>query len=69
MKLSELLQSVTQNTASEDGISWYPIRPKTYENTFYIPRIKAALRVLIGKSDAIEWDYPIDCKQKFKEDK
>jgi len=24
MKLSDLLQSVTQNTASIDGVRWYP---------------------------------------------
>lgn len=58
MKLSDLLQSVTQLTASTDGISWYPVRPQTAENTFVMPRIKAAWRVLFGKSDAIEWDYP-----------
>ena len=58
MKLSSLLQSVTQHTASLDGIGWYPVRPMTAENTFIIPRIKAAYRVLTGKSDAIEWDYP-----------
>lgn len=58
MKLSSLLQSVTQITASVDGISWYPVRPITAENTFLLPRIKAAWRVLIGKADAIEWDYP-----------
>ncbi len=58
MKLSDLLQSVTQNTASIDGISWYPVRPVTAENTFLLPRIRAALRVLLGTSDAIEWDYP-----------
>ena len=58
MKLSELLQSVTQNTASLDGITWYPVRPQTAENTFLLHRIRAALRVLRGTSDAIEWDYP-----------
>jgi hypothetical protein len=58
MKLSDLLQSVTQNTASIDGVRWYPVRPMTAENTFLLPRAKAAWRVLAGKSDAIEWDYP-----------
>ena len=58
MKLSELLQNVTQHTASIDGISWYPVRPITAENTFLINRIKAAFRVIVGKSDAIEWDFP-----------
>lgn len=62
MKLSDLLQSVTQNTASSDGVRWYPVRPMTAENTFLMPRIRAALRVLLGKSDAIEWDYPKDGK-------
>ena len=58
MKLSDLLQSVTQLTAKgDDGISWYPVRPTTAENTFIALRIKASLRVLFGKSDAIEWDY------------
>lgn len=58
MKLSVLLISVTTLTGSRDGISWYPIRPKTSENTFLTQRVKAAWRVLTGKSDAIEWDYP-----------
>lgn len=66
MKLSVLLQSVTQNTASIDGVSWYPIRPITAENTFLVPRIKAALRVLFGKSDAVEWDYPNNSKEDLK---
>ena len=58
MNLSTLLQSVTQNTASVDGVSWYPVRQQTAENTFLKQRVCAAWRVLIGKSDAIEWDYP-----------
>ena len=58
MKLSVLLQSVTQNTSSIDGVSWYPVRPMTAENTFLLQRMKAAWRVFIGASDAIEWDYP-----------
>lgn len=58
MKLSQLLQSAIENRASEDRIYWYPVRPKTAENTFIVPRIKAAIRVLFGKSDAVEWDYP-----------
>lgn len=60
MKLSNLLQSVTQNTASIDGVRWYPVRPMTAENTFFIYRVKAAWRVLVGVSDAIEWDYPFE---------
>lgn len=61
MNLSELLQCVTQNTAKNPyGEGWYPVRPKTAENTFLPHRIKAAWRVLIGTSDAIEWDYPHD---------
>jgi len=63
VKLSDLLQCVTQNTASHDGISWYPVRPTTAENTFLPQRIKAAWRVLMGASDAIEWDYPTDSKK------
>ena len=62
MKLSTLLQSVTQNTASIDGVRWYPVRPTTAENTFFMHRIKAAWRVLAGTSDAIEWDYPTESK-------
>ena len=62
MKLSNLLQSVTQNTASIDGIAWYPLRPQTAENTFLTHRLKAAFRVLIGSSDAVEWDYPAEGK-------
>lgn len=63
MKLSDLLQSVTQLTASVDGISWYPVRPQTAENTFLRQRIKAAWRVLTGRSDAVEWDYPRGIKE------
>jgi len=62
MRLSDLLQSVTQNTASIDGVSWYPVRPMTAENTFFPQRLKAAWRVLTGKSDAVEWDYPTERK-------
>jgi hypothetical protein len=63
MKLSKLLQSVTQVTAKDptdpDGTRWYPVRPQTAENTFLRHRIRAAMRVLLGKSDAVEWDYPM----------
>lgn len=62
MKLSTLLQSVTETTASDNGIHWYPARPQTAENTFFLARLKAAYRVLIGASDAIEWDYPTESK-------
>ena len=62
MKLSNLLQIVTQNTASVDGVRWYPVRPMTAENTFFLQRVKAAWRVLTGTSDAIEWDYPTERK-------
>lgn len=68
MKLSALLQSVTQNTASVDGISWYPIRPRTAENTFLLYRIKAAWRVLAGENDAIEWDYPTETRKEPRHD-
>ena len=63
MKLSNLLQTVTQNTASIDGVRWYPVRPQTAENTFLMLRIKAAWRVLTGRSDAIEWDFPVNGNQ------
>ena len=59
MKLSELLESVRTTSASTDGNTWYPARPQTAENTFLTLRIKAAWRVLIGKSDAVEWDRGI----------
>lgn len=55
MKLNDLLNSVFTTSASADGKRWYPVRPQTAENTFLLPRIKAALRVLRGKSDAVEW--------------
>lgn len=56
MKLSTLLEDVRTTCASTDGNTWYPLRPQTAENTFLTLRIKAAWRVLIGKSDAVEWD-------------
>lgn len=56
MKLYDLLQSAASTQASSDGKTWHPARPMTYENTFLVPRIKAAFRVLRGKSDAVEWD-------------
>lgn len=59
MKLSNLLECVNSVQASKDGTHWYPARPMTAENTFLIPRIKAAWRVLTGKSDAVEWDEPM----------
>lgn len=62
MKLSALLNSVTQLTTSDDGITWYPLRPKTAENTFLFLRLKSAWRVLKGTSDAIEWDFPTEKK-------
>jgi len=34
----------------------------TAENTFFVRRVKAAWRVLVGTSDAIEWDYPTERK-------
>ena len=60
MKLSDLLKSVTTLTGSDDGIAWYPIRPQTAENTFFIQRAKAAWGVLTGKADAVEWDFPVN---------
>ena len=62
MKLSDLLQSVTQNTASIDGVRWYPVRPSTSENTFLWLRVKAAWSVLTGRCDAVEWGYPKEKK-------
>jgi hypothetical protein len=59
MKLSALLQSVTEITASDGQDGWYPTRPQTAENTFLRYRVLAAIRVLVGKSDAVEWDYPL----------
>lgn len=56
MKLSSLLKTVSENAVSFDGVHWYPARPMTAENTFFTLRVKAAWRVLTGKSDAIEWD-------------
>ena len=56
MKLSSLLKSVECLSASVDGVHWYPPRPMTAENTFLPRRIKAAWRVLTGRSDAVEWD-------------
>lgn len=55
MNVDDLLESVRTNSASEDGMTWRPVRPMTAENTFLKLRIKAAWRVLIGKSDAVEW--------------
>jgi len=60
MKLSYLLKSVNEIKASVDGVKWHPVRPQTAENTFFMQRLKAAWRVLSGKSDAVEWDYPPD---------
>ena len=56
MKLSYLIEHIKTHSASVDGKRWYPTRPMTAENSFFTYRIKAAWRVLIGKSDAIEWD-------------
>ena len=65
MKLSKLLQ----NTTSIDGVRWYPARPMTAENMFFTQRVKAAWRVLIGTSDAVEWDCPsIPSTKKGKQD-
>ena len=56
MKLSSLLNDVGTVQASVDGKTYFPSRPRTAENTFLRFRIRAAWRVLIGRSDAIEWD-------------
>lgn len=55
MKLKELIETINSTSASPDGVNWYPVRPMTMENTFLLCRIKAAWRVLTGKSDSIEW--------------
>lgn len=55
MKLSHLMASVASIHQSSDGAVFYPSRPATAENTFLVLRIKAAWRVLVGKSDAVEW--------------
>lgn len=55
MKLHALLETVKTLSGSHDGKTWSPVRPITSENTFLVPRMKAAWRVLTGKSDAIEW--------------
>lgn len=64
MKLSHLLESVKSLSGSYDGVTWHPIRPMTAENTFLPLRIKAAWRVLMGRSDAIEWDQEEAAKKK-----
>ena len=56
MKLSQILEGCKTTQGTFDGKSWFPARPMTGENTFLLPRIKAAWRVLTGKSDAVEWD-------------
>lgn len=56
MKIEKLVEFIKQTSVSHDGVTWYPARPMTYENTFLIPRIKAAWRVLTGRADAVEWD-------------
>jgi hypothetical protein len=63
MKLSNLLEHVYTISATVDGVHYYPPRPQTAENTFLVPRIKAAWRVLIGRSDAIEWDQEEAARQ------
>lgn len=56
MKLTSLLESCATVQASVDGKRYFPCRPQTAENTFLTLRIKAAWRVLTGRSDAVEWD-------------
>ncbi len=58
MKLSVLLELANECQTSIDGKNWVPARPMTWENSFFRYRIAAAWRVLIGKSDAVEWEQP-----------
>ena len=58
MKLDELISFSRSTSESYDGKHWVPCRPMTAENTFLMPRIKAAWRVLLGHSDAVEWVQP-----------
>lgn len=55
MYVQDLLMTAQTVSASSDGKTWVPCRPQTAENTFWWLRIKAAWRVLTGKSDAVEW--------------
>jgi hypothetical protein len=55
MNIKTLIQSTREVQASSDGKVFHPLRPQTAENTFLWPRMKAAWRVLCGRSDAIEW--------------
>lgn len=55
MRLDTLLTHVQTVSCSANGKTWTPCRPKTAENTFFLQRLKAAWRVLTGRSDALEW--------------
>ena len=55
MKIQDLMTFSKEVQGSSDGGAWHPIRFKSSENTFLLPRIKAALRVLLGKADALDW--------------
>ena len=55
MKIQDLITSSKEVQGSSDGKTWHPIRSKSSEKTFLMPRIKAALRVLLGKADALDW--------------
>lgn len=59
MHIKTLIQTVQTVSGSVDGKNWLPVRPQTAENTFLIPRIRAAWRVLIGQADAVEWHEPL----------
>lgn len=56
MKVKEFLAAATTVQSSRDGKTWTPERPKTYENSFWIPRINNAWKVLRGRADAVEWE-------------
>lgn len=56
MKINDLVDCMKQHAISYDGATWHAVRPATYENTFLIPRIKAAWRVFVGKADVLDWD-------------
>lgn len=58
MKLEHLIEHARDCRCSFDGgKTWVPMRPSTGENTRLLWRIKAAWRVLVGKSDSVEWPH------------
>lgn len=47
------LVSLSENTTSANGKSWYPARPLGYSGI--LNRIHAAWLVFTGKADALRW--------------